>query len=146
MQGDSKNGTGFAKYVLPMTLSTMSTNTTILINGFNTGPSDGQEKDTSLPSICPAICKTFFDQYTDPPAARMRQDEEQHNTMMTAYQSHPEIRGTRTGYVIRYTCPSCATESIIVSKSPRDHFKNARVVSCKNCRKRLNVLTPGREC
>lgn len=62
---------------------------------------------------------------------------------MTLQSLHLEIKGTRTGYVIRYTCPVCATESIIVNKTPRDHFKEARVVSCKHCKSRMTVLTPG---
>jgi hypothetical protein len=65
---------------------------------------------------------------------------------MTTQSSHLDILGTRTGYVIRYTCPTCAAESIIVNKTPRDHFKDARVVSCKHCRTRLTVLTPGKGC
>lgn len=61
---------------------------------------------------------------------------------MTKQTSHPEIRGTRTGYVIRYTCPSCNAESIIVNKIARDHFSKSRGATCKNCRTRLTVLTP----
>jgi len=57
---------------------------------------------------------------------------------------YPEVRGTRTGYVIRYTCPACIIESIIVNTSPRDHFKSERTVSCRHCRARITVLTPGR--
>jgi transcription elongation factor Elf1 len=64
---------------------------------------------------------------------------------MTIQKPYPEIRGTRTGYVIRFTCPSCAAESIIVNKMPKDHFRDARVASCRHCRARLNVLTPGRD-
>ncbi|MFA4860925.1 hypothetical protein [Methanoregula sp.] len=63
---------------------------------------------------------------------------------MTLQSLHPEIQGIRTGYSIRYTCPTCAKESTIVNKAPRDHFKEARVVSCKHCRTRLTVLTPGK--
>ena len=50
--------------------------------------------------------------------------------IMPAQKSYPEIKGTRAGYVIRFTCPSCAAESTIVNKMPQDHFRNARVVSC----------------
>ncbi|HSA38677.1 MAG TPA: hypothetical protein P5013_07305 [Methanoregula sp.] len=56
--------------------------------------------------------------------------------------SFPDIRGTRTGYVIRFTCPTCSSESVIVSKTPRDHFRETRVVSCRHCRTHLTVLTP----
>lgn len=62
---------------------------------------------------------------------------------MTSQSLHPDILGTRIGQVIRFTCPTCATDGIIVNKTPRDHFKAARVVSCKHCRSRLTVLTPG---
>ena len=54
----------------------------------------------------------------------------------------PEIYGTRTGYVIRFTCPACHSENIIVSKTPRDHFKETHNASCKKCRKRSVILTP----
>ncbi|MFZ0005293.1 hypothetical protein [Methanoregula sp.] len=62
--------------------------------------------------------------------------------IMSAQKSYPEIKGTRAGYVIRFTCPSCAAESIIVNKMPQDHFRNTRVVSCRHCKTRLTVLTP----
>lgn len=62
---------------------------------------------------------------------------------MKSVKSHLEVRGTRTGYVIRYTCPVCIVESIIVSKMPGDHFKSTRDVSCRHCRTRITVLTPG---
>ena len=61
---------------------------------------------------------------------------------MAIQKPYPEIRGTRTGYVIRFTCPACAAESIIVNNSPRDHFKKSRVASCRHCKARLNVMTP----
>jgi transcription elongation factor Elf1 len=54
----------------------------------------------------------------------------------------PEVTGTRTGYVIRFTCPACSAENVIVNKTPRDHFKEARDASCTKCRKRSSVLTP----
>jgi hypothetical protein len=53
-----------------------------------------------------------------------------------------EIPGTRAGYIIRFTCPSCAFENIIVSRSPRDHFKERRDANCSKCRQRSSVLTP----
>nr|WP_319375445.1 hypothetical protein [uncultured Methanoregula sp.] len=54
----------------------------------------------------------------------------------------PEVNGTRAGYIIRFTCPSCSSENIIVSRSPRDHFKERRDASCSSCRKRSSVFTP----
>jgi hypothetical protein len=62
--------------------------------------------------------------------------------IMSTQKSYPEIKGTRAGYVIRFTCPSCAAESIIVNKMPQDHFRKTRVVSCRHCKTRLTVLTP----
>jgi hypothetical protein len=55
----------------------------------------------------------------------------------------PEITGTRSGYVIRFTCPSCSTENAIVNKSPRDHFKETRDAACKQCKIRSRIITPG---
>lgn len=52
------------------------------------------------------------------------------------------ILGTRTGYVIRFTCPACTTENIIINKTPRDHFKESRDANCQKCRKRFAILTP----
>lgn len=61
---------------------------------------------------------------------------------MRSYTSKPEISGTRTGYVIRFTCPICASENTIVSKTPKDHYKESRDATCTKCRKRSRVLTP----
>ena len=61
---------------------------------------------------------------------------------MTKNFQKPEAMGTRTGYVIRFTCPVCSAENVIVNKTPRDHFKEARDASCSSCRKRSSVLTP----
>jgi len=61
---------------------------------------------------------------------------------MTKQSKRPEIVGTRTGYVIRFTCPQCAAENLIVNKTPRDHFKETRDASCTHCRTRSTVLTP----
>ena len=61
---------------------------------------------------------------------------------MTSHSSKPEISGTRTGYVIRFTCPICAAENTIISKTPKDHYKETRDATCTKCRKRSRVLTP----
>ncbi|WP_321508598.1 hypothetical protein [uncultured Methanoregula sp.] len=61
---------------------------------------------------------------------------------MTVQSKKPEINGTRTGYVIRFTCPSCAAENIIINRSPRDHFKERRDANCSKCRQRSTILTP----
>jgi transcription elongation factor Elf1 len=54
----------------------------------------------------------------------------------------PEITGTRSGYVIRFTCPVCNAENSIVNKTPRDHYKAARDAACHTCKKRCVVTTP----
>ncbi len=64
------------------------------------------------------------------------------NNSMTPHFEKPEITGTRTGYVIRFTCPLCHAENFIVNKTPKDHYKEARDASCAQCRKRSRVLTP----
>ena len=64
---------------------------------------------------------------------------------MKTLKIYPEVRGTQAGYVIRYACPFCKAENSIINRSPRDHFKIARTVSCRNCRTRVAVLTPGRD-
>lgn len=61
---------------------------------------------------------------------------------MTKQSTKPEIMGTRTGYVIRFTCPVCTTENLIVNKTPRDHYKETRDASCTKCRRRSTILTP----
>ncbi len=65
------------------------------------------------------------------------------NETMIQHSLKPEIMGTRTGYVIRFTCPVCFSENAIISKNPRDHFRDTRDARCKQCRKRCTVLTPG---
>lgn len=57
----------------------------------------------------------------------------------------PEIKGTRSGYVIRFTCPECVFENIIVCKMPKDFFRESHDASCKRCRQRLTILTPYRQ-
>jgi transcription elongation factor Elf1 len=54
----------------------------------------------------------------------------------------PEIAGTRSGYVIRFTCPLCHAENTIVNKTPRDHYKESRDAACTRCKKRFAVTTP----
>ncbi|RPI38950.1 MAG: hypothetical protein EHM53_07395 [Methanoregulaceae archaeon] len=61
---------------------------------------------------------------------------------MKDHPAKPEISGTRSGYVIRFTCPLCNAENSIVNKTPRDHYKVARDAACTRCRKRCVVKTP----
>jgi transcription elongation factor Elf1 len=64
------------------------------------------------------------------------------DTSMKKQSIKPEITGTRSGYVIRFTCPLCNTENSIVNKTPRDHYKETRDAPCSHCRKHLRVITP----
>ena len=53
--------------------------------------------------------------------------------------------GTRAGYIIRYTCPSCHTENAIINKTPKDFYKKIRDARCHNCKKCSTVMTHGSE-
>ena len=59
------------------------------------------------------------------------------NNPMKNQSVKPEIAGTRSGYVIRFTCPLCNAENSIVNKTPRDHYKLTRDAACSRCRKRM---------
>ena len=83
----------------------------------------------------------FFWNMPGPPY-RTAGEKKSINPIMTTLKSQTEVQGTRAGYVIRYTCPSCAAESIIVNKIARDHFKKIHTASCRHCRTRLVILTP----
>ena len=64
------------------------------------------------------------------------------NNSMKNHSVKPEIAGTRSGYVILFTCPLCNAENSIVNKTPRDHYKLTRDAACSRCRKRCTVTTP----
>jgi len=53
----------------------------------------------------------------------------------------PVVAGTPSGYIIRWTCPECYTENIIINRTPGEFFKAARESTCKKCRKRSVVST-----
>ncbi len=55
----------------------------------------------------------------------------------------PELMGTRNGYEIRFTCPDCHTDNAIINKCPKDYYKKSRDATCKQCRKRATIITPG---
>ena len=55
----------------------------------------------------------------------------------------PTVIGTRSGYVIRFTCPDCNKENTIVFNMPKAFYKESRDGTCSKCRKRFTVLTPG---
>ncbi|OPX74940.1 MAG: hypothetical protein A4E39_00366 [Methanoregulaceae archaeon PtaB.Bin152] len=54
----------------------------------------------------------------------------------------PTVIGTRSGYVIRFTCPSCFKENSIVYNMPKAYYKESREGTCIQCRKHYTVLTP----
>jgi len=54
----------------------------------------------------------------------------------------PEVIGTRSGYVIRFTCPDCYNENSIIFNMPRKFFQETRDASCTRCKKQFTVLTP----
>ena len=57
----------------------------------------------------------------------------------------PKVMGTRSGYVIRFTCPSCQKENSIVYNMPKAFFKSTREGTCSGCKKHVTVMTPGRD-
>jgi hypothetical protein len=62
---------------------------------------------------------------------------------MTKLSLKQEVMGTRTGYVIRFTCPFCLHDNAIINKTPKECYREARDATCHQCRKRSTVLTPG---
>jgi hypothetical protein len=56
----------------------------------------------------------------------------------------PTVVGSRSGYVIRFTCPSCLFENSIAFNMPKAYYKESRDGTCAKCKKRYTVLTPGR--
>lgn len=61
---------------------------------------------------------------------------------MTKLTEKTGIEGTRAGNSIRFTCPACARENVIITRTPKDHFKEVHISACKRCRVRSTVLTP----
>jgi transcription elongation factor Elf1 len=55
----------------------------------------------------------------------------------------PAVIGTRSGYVIRFTCPDCHKENAIICNMPKVFYKDSRDATCARCKKRYAVLTPG---
>jgi hypothetical protein len=129
--------------VLPIRLYAGSAKNSIPPNGSDTSRvlRSRHETHARLPRPGPfSIGRAAFRLRNDCPADKNTKTS---SFPMTSQSLHPDIVGTRTGHAIQYTCPVCSTDSSIVNKTPRDHFKEARVVSCRHCRTRLTVLTPG---
>jgi len=53
------------------------------------------------------------------------------------------VNGSRSGYSIRFTCPSCQNENSMVFNMPKAFYKESHDGTCARCRKRFTVLTPG---
>jgi transcription elongation factor Elf1 len=53
------------------------------------------------------------------------------------------VIGTRSGNVIRFTCPNCFHEHLKRYSTPKDFYKDSRDVICTQCRTRFMVVTPG---
>lgn len=65
------------------------------------------------------------------------------NDIMTKLALKQEVPGTRSGYVIRFTCPSCLHDNAIINKTPKECYRETRDATCHQCKKRSTVLTPG---
>jgi transcription elongation factor Elf1 len=65
------------------------------------------------------------------------------NDTMTKLALKQVVTGTRTGYVIRFTCPSCLHDNAIINKTPKECYRETRDATCHQCKKRSTVLTPG---
>ena len=63
--------------------------------------------------------------------------------IMTRLSVKQEVLGTRAGYIIRFTCPSCHTENAIINKTPKDFYRKLRDARCHHCRKCSTVKTHG---
>ena len=61
---------------------------------------------------------------------------------MTKESLIPTIIGSRSGYAIRFTCPSCHNENKILYNMPKPYYKETREANCKRCRTRYTILVP----
>ena len=74
--------------------------------------------------------------------AGMRTTIERHPNM-TKPPVRPVIMGRGSNNVIRYTCPDCHTENAITCRMPKDFFRETRDASCRQCKTRYTVVSPG---
>ena len=51
--------------------------------------------------------------------------------------------GNGSNNVIRFTCPECMTQNAITCRMPKDFFRETRDASCKQCKTRYTILSPG---
>ncbi len=65
------------------------------------------------------------------------------NDRMTKLALTQDVTGTRTGYVIKFTCPSCHHDNSIINKTPKESYRETRGATCRQCRNHYTVVTPG---
>jgi transcription elongation factor Elf1 len=63
--------------------------------------------------------------------------------IMTKFPLKQEAIGTRSGYIIRFTCPSCHNDNSIINKTPKNCYRETRDATCRQCKKHSTVITPG---
>lgn len=61
---------------------------------------------------------------------------------MTKESLIPTIIGSRSGYAIRFSCPSCHNENTILYNMPKPYYKETREANCKRCRTRYTIYVP----
>jgi transcription elongation factor Elf1 len=64
------------------------------------------------------------------------------NDTMIKSSVKPTVVGTRSGYAIHFTCPSCEKENSIMYNMPKAYYKESRDATCAKCKKQYTILTP----
>jgi hypothetical protein len=126
----------------PIILYLITANSSVIIHGFDTSTVlNRRAKD--FPPCYPVKNPSL---YGEPDllvrSGSFAKRKTRSNSSMIKHSVKPEIMGTRSGYVILFTCPLCNSENNIVNKTPRDHYKETRDASCTHCRKHSTVITP----
>jgi hypothetical protein len=62
---------------------------------------------------------------------------------MTQNSMKTECTGTQIGCEIRFTCPVCHADTTLIIKTPKDFYRRSRDVTCRHCKSRATVTTPG---
>jgi len=70
-------------------------------------------------------------------------EEDRADDTMMKSSVKPTVVGTRSGYVIRFTCPDCFKENSITYNMPKAYYHVSRDGTCAQCRQHFTVLTPG---
>jgi len=129
----------------PIILYTQATNTRIITNDFGTvtAPIGITQKNGQLLSHAKSSLLVVYDQKTGLGCSPTGVKKNKKNDTMTKLSLKQEVIGTRTGYVIRFTCPSCLHDNAIVNKTPKECYRETRDATCHQCKLRSTVLTPG---